>query len=241
MSPTPLRQCCQNGTAWTVAADFWLLVAMKALLGPAVLDVSGDDGSPVAAYAHCLLAGAQRREGAAGSGGGSGSDNNGGRGDDWRRDLSQSAPPCSGLSPPGRRTGPRARQRLRRGHAPEPVAGARECYRPRRGGAGLRTAPRMDWVFTAPGGPEDIGATAPVPNAFHAGGTLLTVAQDGSLPPMAGYYVPAGAPEALTLPPRSQVFSVLLEAGASACMYICSPSLHVPPGPGDQSTLCMNE
>ncbi len=87
-----------------------------------------------------------------------------------------------------------------------------------RGWAFLATTPRVDWVFSAPGGPDDLAAVAPVLNAFDGGGVLLRVAEDGGLPPMRGFYVPADGEEALSLPPRSQGFSVLLEAAAAACM-----------------------
>lgn len=82
---------------------------------------------------------------------------------------------------------------------------------------GMRTTPRLDWAFTAPGGPADLASKAPILNAFDSGGTLLRVAADGSLPPMPGFYVPPSGSETVTLPPRSQLFTVLLEAAAPAC------------------------
>ena len=50
------------------------------------------------------------------------------------------------------------------------------------------------------------------------GGSILRVLEDGSLPPLPGRWVPQGGAPELTLPPLSQAFFVLLDAGASACM-----------------------
>lgn len=75
------------------------------------------------------------------------------------------------------------------------------------------TVPRVEYVLTAPGG--DLSSFTPVLNADSA---ALRLNDDGSLPPFAGAFVAAGGAAPLTLPPRSQGFFVLLDAGAPACM-----------------------
>ena len=78
----------------------------------------------------------------------------------------------------------------------------------------IPATPRLEYVFTAPGG--DVGSPAPLLNG--PGGSILRVLEDGSLPPLPGRWVPQGGAPELTLPPLSQAFFVLLDAGASACM-----------------------
>ena len=203
--PNPFATIVQNGSRWDVAADFWVLKAIKALLGPEVLGVSGDEGSGVAAYAYCLVTGATRRGGSGGSEDGA-----------WRWDLSQVRHPQAGTAP--RSAGASAAAPVAAGNGTVVLMIANPSSTPTNVSLpGLHTAPRLDWVFTAPGGPADLASTAPVLNAFDRGGTLLRVAEDGSLPPMPGFYVAPGASQTLVLPPRSQTFSVLLEAAAPAC------------------------
>jgi hypothetical protein len=79
-------------------------------------------------------------------------------------------------------------------------------------GAPLRAAPRLEWVLTAPGG--NLSATAPLLNGATP---PLRLEPDGGLPPMPPAEVPAGGAQALLLPPWSQAFFVLLDAGAAAC------------------------
>lgn len=203
--PNPFATIIQNGTRWDVAADFWLLKTIKALLGPEVLAVAGDEGSGIAAYAHCLLMGAARRDGH--------STTNTHNDQAWRWDLSQVQHPSAGLSP--LKAAPKT---YAGGNGSVVLMAANPSTSPTNVTiSGLRTTPRIDWVFTAPGGPTDLSATTPVLNAFDRGGTLLTLGADGSLPPMPGFFVAAGASETIMLPPRSQVFSVLLSADAPAC------------------------
>ena len=75
------------------------------------------------------------------------------------------------------------------------------------------TTPRLEYVLTAPGG--DLSAFTPVLNGAAA--TPLRLAEDGSMPTLAGAYVGGGGDELLELPPRSQAFFVLLGARAPAC------------------------
>jgi len=77
-------------------------------------------------------------------------------------------------------------------------------------GAPLAAAPRLEFVFTAPGGPADVGARAPSLN----GGAPLRLADDGAPPRVDPAFVAAGG---IVLPPRSQAFFVLLDAAAPAC------------------------
>lgn len=219
--PNAFATIIQNGSRWDAAADFWILVAMRHLLGPRVLAVAGDAGATatIVAFAQCTLTGATRRRDATTSG------------EDeyqWRWDLSRVAHPLRGKNPLS--AGVIAPQ-LAPGNGSivlmianpnayavnlsiaEWVSAARPF-----GAAPVRTVPRLDWVFTAPGGPDDLGATSPVLNAFDGGGTLLRLADDGSLPPMRGFYVSANGATAVALPPRSQLLTVLLEAAAPACI-----------------------
>ncbi len=69
--------------------------------------------------------------------------------------------------------------------------------------------PRLEYVFTAPGG--DLSSTFPSLN----GGAPLRANPDGSVPDMLPNYVAQAG--SITLPPQSQGFFVLLNAGASAC------------------------
>ena len=203
--PNPFATIIQNGTRWDVAADFWLLKTIKALLGPEVLAVTGDEGSGVAAFAYCLLTGSTRRNDSM----------DGSGGEEWRWDLSQVRHPLAGTPP---RAGVSSSVKVAGNGSvvlviANPSLSATTVTIP-----GLRTTPRLDWAFTAPGGPADLSSTTPVLNAFDNGGTLLRVSADGSLPPMPGFYVASSASETLTLPPRSQLFSVFLEAAAPACL-----------------------
>jgi hypothetical protein len=80
------------------------------------------------------------------------------------------------------------------------------------GGAPLRTAPRLEWVLTAPGG--NLSAPAPL---LNGAAPPLRLQSDGSLPPMPPAPVPAGGALELLLPPFSQAFFVLQAASAAAC------------------------
>jgi hypothetical protein len=75
------------------------------------------------------------------------------------------------------------------------------------------TAPRVEFVLTAPGG--NLSSFTPM---LNGGGAPLRLNDDGSLPPFPGAFVAEGGAALLTLPPRSQGFFVLLGAGAPACM-----------------------
>jgi hypothetical protein len=79
----------------------------------------------------------------------------------------------------------------------------------------LPAAPRQEYVLTAPGG--DLQSHTPVLNGNAS--APLRIRDDGSVPPMLPRYVAAGGTGAdvLTLPPQSQAFFVLLEAGAPVC------------------------
>jgi hypothetical protein len=77
-------------------------------------------------------------------------------------------------------------------------------------GAPLAPAPRLAYVFTAPGGPGDLASLTPLLN----GGAALRLADDGTPPPIEPVFVGSGA---IVLPPRSQAFFVLLDARAPAC------------------------
>ena len=78
--------------------------------------------------------------------------------------------------------------------------------------AGVVTTPRLEWVFTAPGG--NLSALAPLLNGNQP---PLRLAPDGSLPAMPPVEVIAGGAAALTMPPLSQAFFVLLASKAPAC------------------------
>lgn len=80
------------------------------------------------------------------------------------------------------------------------------------GGAPLRTAPRLEWVLTAPGG--NLSAPAPL---LNGAAPPLRLQPDGSLPPMPPAAVPASGAQQLLLPPFSQAFFVLQGADAAAC------------------------
>lgn len=73
-------------------------------------------------------------------------------------------------------------------------------------------APRLEYVFTAPGG--NLSATTPILNGDAA--APLRLAADGSMPAMPAAYVAAGA--TVTVPARSQALFVLLDAALPACM-----------------------
>jgi hypothetical protein len=228
--PNAFATIIQNGTRWDAAADYWVLVAMRHLLGPRVLAVAGDATATatIVAFAQCTLTGAVRRHDTSSSSSSS-SDGDGGDAEfHWRWDLSRVAHPLTGTHPP---TAGVAAAQLPPGNGSivlmiaNPNAHAVNVSLAEWvsadllfGTAPLRTLPRLDWLFSAPGGPEDLGATSPVLNAFDGGGTLLRLADDGTLPPMRGFYVPVSGAAAITLPPRSQLLTVLLEAAAPACM-----------------------
>jgi hypothetical protein len=224
--PNAFATVVQNGTRWDVAADYWLLVAMKALLGPGVLAVAGDAGSDIVAYAQCVLMGVTRRQGSSNSsssGGTSAADAGGW----WRWDLSQVEHPFAGTHPNPSTGAAGMHAQVTAGNGSVVFFYANPSLvrvnvsltaLTSAGGFPLTATPRIDWVFSSPGGDDDLVALAPVLNAFADGGAVLRIAEDGSLPPMPGFYVGAGGSATLSLPPRSQGFSVLLEAAAPACM-----------------------
>lgn len=220
--PNAFATIWQNATRWDVAADFWIMVAMRALLDRGVLAVTSDANATAAivAYAQCTLAGAVRRGPPSGVSG---------EIDDefhWRWDLSRVVHPLVGTHPPTNTAAALLPAAAGNGSIVLFAANPRnfavnlsltEAVSADTPSRPLQTTPRLDWVFSSPGGPADLGALSPVLNAFDHGGTLLRLADDGSLPPMRGFYVPAGGAETVSLPPRSLLFSVLLHAEAPAC------------------------
>lgn len=78
-------------------------------------------------------------------------------------------------------------------------------------GAALATAPRLEYVFTAPG--DDLASFTPLLNGV---GPPLRLLADGSAPDMPPRAV-SGDGSPVVLPPRSQAFFVLTEAAAPAC------------------------
>ena len=76
----------------------------------------------------------------------------------------------------------------------------------------LVTTPRLEFVLTPPGG--NLSAAAPLLNGVQP---PLRLAPDGGLPPMLPVEVPVGGATGLLLPPWSQAFFVLQNAGAVAC------------------------
>jgi len=80
--------------------------------------------------------------------------------------------------------------------------------------SGLPSRPRLEYVLTAPNG--DLAAHTPVLNGDTD--SPLALGADGSLPPMlARFCGDDDCTEALSLPPRSQSFFVLLGARSAAC------------------------
>lgn len=82
------------------------------------------------------------------------------------------------------------------------------------GVAALASTPRLEWVFTAPGG--NLSSTAAI---LNGGGQTLRLQPDGSLPSMPPAQVPTGGRADITLPPYSQGYFVLPAAAAKACGY----------------------
>jgi len=141
---------------YRVAADYWLLLAHKATVGPGVLNVAVPPHSPVVAYGYCA-------KGGFGAGGGA-----------MVLAAVNTAATTATLD-----------------------LGA------------IAPAPRLEYVFTAPGG--NLSAVAPVLN----GGPPLRLEADGGLP---AAFSPAHRTEgAVTLPPRSSAYFVLLAATIPAC------------------------
>jgi hypothetical protein len=193
-----------------VAADFWVMLAQKRLMGDAVLAVTGDDapGSAALVYAQCAAHSAL---------------------------VAAAAPPFDLGLARHVDAGRPALEILGRLGAVVPVGGgggngsvsimavnvaaeAASLTLLADGGSGahIATTPRLEWVFTAPGG--NISALSSLLNDDGGGaGVPLRINADGSLPQLPARYVPAGGPEALTLPPMSQAFFVLLAADAPAC------------------------
>lgn len=76
-------------------------------------------------------------------------------------------------------------------------------------GLAIPTVPRQEYVLTAPGG--NLSSLTPLLN----GQTVLRINEDGSLPSMPPSYITGTA--TIELPPQSQGYYVLLNAGAGVC------------------------
>ncbi len=222
--PNPFATIIQNNTRWEVASDYWILVAMRALLGPNVLEIKSDTNAlnSIIAYAQCLLEDTILRDD---------KDNdvvdviNTTDKFHWRWDLSRVRHPLFGTHPT--HTTSTTSHVIVGGNGNGTIVlmiantqsfsiniTLSEIFmngqtKP------LQTTPRIDYVFTAPNG--DLGSISPILNEFNNGGIVLRLADDGSLPPMNGFYVPSSGTETIILPSKSQLFSVLLEAKAPAC------------------------
>jgi len=190
-APSPLDR-------FDVAADYWVLLAQKQLMGNGVLNVSGDDvdGSNVLVFSQCTLSSALVGE---------------------HHDISLMRHGGSGLSVRellafqngnGNANGTITIMAVNVGTESTTLSFQAA------GGNGdiIPTTPRLEYVFTPPGG--DIGSLSSLLNDNE---TPLRVLPDGSLPSLAARYVDVGGATELTLPPQSQSFFVLLAAGANAC------------------------
>jgi len=179
-----------------VAADFWVLLAQKRLMGEIVLGVSGDDvaGSNVLAFAQCTSPSALENE---------------------HHDISRMRQAGSGLrvrellsiQSTGNGNGSVTIMAVNVGTESSALSLLAAGV-----GANIATTPRLEYIFTAPGG--DIGSLS---SLLNDDSTPLRVLPDGSLPSLTARYVDVGGATDLTLPPQSQAFFVLLNAGASAC------------------------
>jgi hypothetical protein len=74
--------------------------------------------------------------------------------------------------------------------------------------------PRNEWVLTAPG--NNLNSTTPCLNGCVAG-PPLRIHEDGTLPPLPPVYVWAGSATQFDVPPYSQAFIQLLDAGLALC------------------------
>jgi hypothetical protein len=80
------------------------------------------------------------------------------------------------------------------------------------GGSTIDTEPRMEWVFTAPQG--NLSSTTPL---LNGGPGVLRLGEDGAPPEMPGKEVAVGG-GGIVLPPLSQSFFLLPQAGAAICV-----------------------
>lgn len=195
---SPFGTVIRNGSRWDVASDYWLIVAYKRLVGTSILQVVGDDvpGSTALVYAACSLD-AQSAHGS----------------DQW--DLAARRHPLAGTHP----TTPNLRVSNSNGSitilAVNPVPTPTTLSIVTAGsGAAIATTPRVEYVFTPPGG-VDLGSFNPVLNGNEQ--APLRINTDGSLPPMPGRFVDASGASELTLPPYSWSFFVLTNAQAAGC------------------------
>lgn len=224
--PNAFATILQNDTRWEVASDYWIMIAMRMLLGSNVLAVNSDTNAlnSIIAYAQCLLEGTTRRDDIFDDGMNTTDEFQ------WRWDLSRLRHPLSGIHPTHMSSSATSRQfSAGNGTIVIMIANTKsfainvtlsEMFT--NGQTTLlqttllQTTPRIDYVFTAPNG--DLGSIAPILNEFDNGGTILRLEDDGSLPPMKGFFVPISGTETIHLPSQSQLFSVLLEAKAPACI-----------------------
>lgn len=223
--PNPFATIIQNDTRWEVASDYWLMVAMRTLLGPNVLEIKSDTNAlnSIIAYAQCLLEDTILRDD---------KDNdvvdviNTTDKFHWRWDLSRVKHPLFGTHPT--HTTSTTSHVIVGGNGNGTIVlmiantqsfsiniTLSEMFMNDGQTKPLQTTPRIDYVFTAPNG--DLGSISPILNEFNNGGIVLRLLDDGSLPPMNGFYVPSSGTETIILPSKSQLFSVLLEAKAPAC------------------------
>lgn len=180
-----------------VAADFWVILAQKRLMGEGVLSVSGDDvaDSNVLAFAQCTSLSALENE---------------------HYDISRMRKAGSGLrvrellsiKSTGNVNGSITIMAVNVGTEPSSLSLLAAGV----GAGNIATTPRLEYIFTAQDG--DIGSLSSLLNDDT---TPLRVLPDGSLPSLTARYVDVGGAADLTLPPLSQAFFVLLNAGASAC------------------------
>ena len=184
-----------------VASDYWLLVAHKRLVAPGVLAVTVEslagEAPPALVYASCALVPpsvTQRRTPS---------------GNAW--DLADAPHPLAGWR--GRNVNAAAVATVAPGDGSIVIIAVNPSLtQVSIALTNVQTTPRVEWTFTAPGG--NVSATAPL---LNDNAVPLRIAEDGSLPPLPGAAVPADGSPLITLPPRSQAFVVLTNAGAAAC------------------------
>ena len=185
-----------------VAADYWILLAQKRLMGNVVLNVTGDDitNSNVLSFAQCTALSALS----------------------GKHDIAHMRHIDSGSS---------VYELLKKDHHHRSNIGnnnnngsitfmtinvgllSESLSIVDINGQKILTTPRLEYIFTAPNG--NISSLTSILNNAT---TPLRILSDGSLPSLAANYVDENGSIDLILPPQSQGFFVFLNSKASACV-----------------------